>query len=237
MNMEINPSEYKVLIVDDVISNVLLLKVLLTNEKFKIVTAGNGTQALEQVKKENPDLVLLDVMMPGRNGFSACAEIRRKLNTPILFLTARTQDSDKTMGFGAGGDDYLSKPFSYAELAARVKAMIRRYHVYKGKEEDGEESITVKDLVIQKSFNEVMKNSREILLTDLEYRILLLLASNRGKLFTIENIYESVWGEAYFYSANNTVMVHIRNLRKKLEKDPKNPKYIVNVWGKGYRIE
>ena len=235
--MEINPSEYKVLIVDDVISNVLLLKVLLTNEKFKIVTAGNGTQALEQVKKENPDLVLLDVMMPGRNGFSACAEIRRKLNTPILFLTARTQDSDKTMGFGAGGDDYLAKPFSYAELAARVKAMIRRYHVYKGKEEDGEESITVKDLVIQKSFNEVMKNSREILLTDLEYRILLLLASNRGKLFTIENIYESVWGEAYFYSANNTVMVHIRNLRRKLEADPKNPKYIVNVWGKGYRIE
>ena len=102
------------------------------------------------------------------------------------------------MGFGAGGDDYLAKPFSYAELAARVKAMIRRYHVYKGKEEDGEESITVKDLVIQKSFNEVMKNSREILLTDLEYRILLLLASNRGKLFTIENIYESVWGKPIF---------------------------------------
>ena len=143
------------------------------------------------------------VMMPGRNGFSACAEIRRRLNTPILFLTARTQDSDKTMGFGAGG----------------------------------EESIAVKDLVIQKSFNEVMKNGGEIFLTDLEYRILLLLASNRGKLFTIENIYESVWGEAYYYSANNTVMVHIRNLRKKLEADPKNPKYIVNVWGKRYRIE
>ena len=109
--------------------------------------------------------------------------------------------------------------------------------MYKGKEEEGEESITVKDLVIQKSFNEVMKNSREILLTDLEYRILLLLAENRGKIFTIQNIYESVWEEPYYYISNNTVMVHIRNLRRKLEADPKNPKYIVNVWRKGYRIE
>ena len=213
-----------------------VVRILLESEGYQVVEAENGEQAASAAD-DTFDLIILDVMMPGRNGFSACAEIRRKLNTPILFLTARTQDSDKTMGFGAGGDDYLAKPFSYAELAARVKAMIRRYHVYKGKEEEGEESITVKDLVIQKSFNEVMKNSREILLTDLEYRILLLLASNRGKLFTIENIYESVWGEAYFYSANNTVMVHIRNLRRKLEADPKNPKYIVNVWGKGYRIE
>ena len=115
--------------------------------------------------------------------------------------------------------------------------MIRRYHVYKRKEGDGAETIAIQDLVIQKTFNEVMKNGGEIFLTDLEYRILLLLASNRGKLFTIENIYERVWGEAYFYSANNTVMVHIRNLRRKLETDPKNPKYIVNGWGKGYRME
>ena len=226
-----------ILVCDDDKQIVEAIDIYLTGEGFKVIKAYDGYEALEYLDKNEVDLLIVDVMMPGRNGFSACAEIRRKLNTPILFLTARTQDSDKTMGFGAGGDDYLSKPFSYAELAARVKAMIRRYHVYKGKEEDGEESIAVKDLVIQKSFNEVMKNGREILLTDLEYRILLLLASNRGKLFTIENIYESVWGEAYYYSANNTVMVHIRNLRRKLEADPKNPKYIVNVWGKGYRIE
>ena len=224
-----------ILIVDDMEVNRAILHGVFETQ-YNLLEAENGEQAASMAD-DTFDLIILDVMMPGRNGFSACAEIRRKLNTPILFLTARTQDSDKTMGFGAGGDDYLSKPFSYAELAARVKAMIRRYHVYKGKEEDGEESIAVKDLVIQKSFNEVMKNGREILLTDLEYRILLLLASNRGKLFTIENIYESVWGEAYYYSANNTVMVHIRNLRRKLEADPKNPKYIVNVWGKGYRIE
>ena len=218
----------KILFADDDPEIREVVRILLESEGYQVVEAENGEQAASAAD-DTFDLIILDVMMPGRNGFSACAEIRRKLNTPILFLTARTQDSDKTMGFGAGGDDYLAKPFSYAELAARVKAMIRRYHVYKGKEEEGEESITVK--------NEVMKNSREILLTDLEYRILLLLASNRGKLFTIENIYESVWGEAYFYSANNTVMVHIRNLRRKLEADPKNPKYIVNVWGKGYRIE
>ncbi len=172
----------KILFADDDPEIREVVRILLESEGYQVVEAENGEQAASAAD-DTFDLIILDVMMPGRNGFSACAEIRRKLNTP------------------------------------------------------GEESITVKDLVIQKSFNEVMKNSREILLTDLEYRILLLLASNRGKLFTIENIYESVWGEAYFYSANNTVMVHIRNLRRKLEADPKNPKYIVNVWGKGYRIE
>ena len=161
----------KILFADDDPEIREVVRILLESEGYQVVEAENGEQAASAAD-DTFDLIILDVMMPGRNGFSACAEIRRKLNTPILFLTARTQDSDKTMGFGAGGDDYLAKPFSYSELAARVKAMIRRYHVYKGKE-DGEESITVKDLVIQKSFNEVMKNSREILLTDLEYRILL----------------------------------------------------------------
>ena len=225
-----------ILIVDDNPEIREIINVLLGGEGFEVSEAENGAQALTLIEQQDFDLIILDIMMPGPNGYQTCRKIRELSNAPILFLSARTKESDKTLGFSSGGDDYLAKPFSYAELAARVKAMIRRYHVYKGKEEDGEESITVKDLVIQKSFNEVMKNSREILLTDLEYRILLLLASNRGKLFTIENIYESVWGEAYFYSANNTVMVHIRNLRRKLEADPKNPKYIVNVWGKGYRI-
>ena len=226
-----------ILIVDDNPEIREIINVLLGGEGFEVSEAENGAQALTLIEQQDFDLIILDIMMPGPNGYQTCRKIRELSNAPILFLSARTKESDKTLGFSSGGDDYLAKPFSYAELAARVKAMIRRYHVYKGKEEEGEESITVKDLVIQKSFNEVMKNSREILLTDLEYRILLLLASNRGKLFTIENIYESVWGEAYFYSANNTVMVHIRNLRRKLEADPKNPKYIVNVWGKGYRIE
>lgn len=214
-----------------------VVRILLEGEGYHVDEAADGAEAVAMAD-DSYDLIILDVMMPGRSGFSACAEIRKKSMVPILFLTARTQDSDKTMGFGAGADDYLAKPFSYTELAARVKAMIRRYHVYKGKAEETEdEVIAVKDLLIRKAWNEVKKGGEEIFLTDLEYRILLLLASSRGRIFTIESIYESVWNEPFFYSANNTVMVHIRNLRKKLEEDPKNPRYVVNVWGKGYRVE
>ncbi len=227
----------KILFADDDGEIREVVRILLEGEGYEVVEASNGTEAVE-LADDSYDLIILDVMMPGRSGFSACAEIRKRSVVPILFLTARTQDSDKTMGFGAGGDDYLAKPFSYTELAARVKAMIRRYHVYRGKQkEEEEEMITVKDLVIRKAGKQVMKGTEEIFLTDLEYRILLLLASNRGRIFTIESIYENVWEEPFFYSANNTVMVHIRNLRKKLEEDPKNPRYVVNVWGKGYRVE
>lgn len=227
----------KILFADDDGEIREVVRILLEGEGYEVVEASNGTEAVE-LADDSYDLIILDVMMPGRSGFSACAEIRKRSVVPILFLTARTQDSDKTMGFGAGGDDYLAKPFSYTELAARVKAMIRRYHVYRGKQkEEEEETITVKDLVIRKAGKQVMKGTEEIFLTDLEYRILLLLASNRGRIFTIESIYENVWEEPFFYSANNTVMVHIRNLRKKLEEDPKNPRYVVNVWGKGYRVE
>ncbi len=230
-------NERKILFADDDAEIREVVRILLEGEGYQVDEAADGTAAVSMAD-DTYDLIILDVMMPGCSGFSACAKIRRKTMVPILFLTARTQDSDKTMGFGAGGDDYLAKPFSYTELAARVKAMIRRYHVYKGKKEEQEEAVvTVKDLVLQKAQNEVTRAGEEVLLTDLEYRILLLLASNRGKIFTIENIYESVWEEPFFYSANNTVMVHIRNLRKKLEPDPGNPRYVVNVWGKGYRVE
>lgn len=229
--------ERKILFADDDAEIREVVRILLEGEGYQVDEAADGTMAVAMAD-DSYDLIILDVMMPGRSGFSACAEIRKKSMVPILFLTARTQDSDKTIGFGAGGDDYLAKPFSYTELATRVKAMIRRYHVYKGKPEEKEDEVVAfKDMVIQKAWNEVTRAGEEILLTDLEYRILLLLASNRGRIFTIEVIYESVWQEPFFYSANNTVMVHIRNLRKKLEQDPRNPKYVVNVWGKGYRVE
>lgn len=217
-----------------------VVRILLESEGYRVVEAQDGDQAVELAKAPF-DLIILDVMMPGRTGFSACAQIRRQTNAPILFLTAKSQDSDKTMGFSAGGDDYLSKPFSYAELTARVKAMLRRYCVYQGKQPEAAPqqpgSIAIQDLRIDPGRNEVQKNGREIFLTDLEYRILLLLAQHRGKIFSIQNIYESVWDEPYFYSAGNTVMVHIRNLRRKLEEDPRNPGYIKNIWGKGYRVE
>ena len=210
--------ERKILFADDDAEIREVVRILLEGEGYRVDEAADGISAVSMAD-DTYDLIILDVMMPGRSGFSACAEIRKKSVVPILFLTARTQDS-------------------YTELAARVKAMIRRYHVYKGKTEEKEDgAVTVKDLTIQKAWNEVRRAGEELLLTDLEYRILLLLACNRGRIFTIENIYESVWEEPFFYSANNTVMVHIRNLRKKLEADPKNPKYVVNVWGKGYRVE
>lgn len=227
----------KILFADDDPEIREVVRVLLENDGYTVLEASNGEEAV-CMADESLDLIILDIMMPGRSGISACIEIRKKLMVPILFLTAKSQDSDKAVGFGAGGDDYLAKPFSYAELSARVKAMLRRYHVYKGKNQDAEEGvIKIKDLAIDRQHNDVKRGGEEILLTDLEYRILLLLANHRGKIFTIQNIYESIWEEPFFYSANNTVMVHIRNIRKKLEADPKNPKYLVNVWGKGYRIE
>lgn len=207
------------------------------NDGFTVVEATNGTEAI-QLADDSFDLIILDVMMPNRDGISVCVELRRTLTVPILFLSAKSQDSDKTLGLGAGGDGYLSKPFSYAELIAQVKAMIRRYHVYRGKEEiEKREEIVTGDLVINPLANEVWKAGEEIQLTDLEYKILLLLAKNRGRLFTVQNIYETVWDEPYFYSSNNNVMVHIRNLRRKIEEDPTKPKRLVNVWGKGYRFE
>ncbi|MCQ4636522.1 response regulator transcription factor [Anaerovorax odorimutans] len=227
----------KILFADDDPEIREVVRILLESEGYEVVEATNGNEAVSMADS-SIDLVILDVMMPGCSGVTACAEIRKNSTVPILFLTAKTQDSDKTVGFSAGGDDYLAKPFSYSELIARVKAMLRRYYVYCGKQTtEDREKLQVKDLQIDTGINEVRKNGTKIALTDLEYRILYLLASNRKKIFTIQNIYESVWNEPYFYNSNNTVMVHIRNLRKKLEDDPQNPKYITNVWGKGYRIE
>lgn len=227
----------KILFADDDPEIREVVRILLESEGYEVLEAADGGAAI-QMADDTVDLIILDVMMPECSGFSACTRIRKKTAAPILFLTAKSQESDKMMGFSAGGDDYLSKPFSYTELTARVKAMLRRYCVYGGKQEMEEEDvIALQNLYISTKFNEVRKNGEEIYLTDLEYRILLLLAKNRRKIFTAQNIYESVWEEPYFYTANNTVMVHIRNLRKKLEDEPQNPKYIVNVWGKGYRIE
>lgn len=226
----------KILFADDDREIREVVRILLESEGYVVIEAVNGDEAVKKMDA-SVDLVILDMMMPGRTGISVCMEIRKNSTVPILFLTAKSQDSDKTMGFSAGGDDYLVKPFSYAELVARVKAMMRRYCVYRGREPDAQEAvIELPGLSISLGLNQVFKDGNEVLLTELEYQILLLLARNRKKIFTIQNIYESVWGELYFYNCNNTVMVHIRNLRKKLEDDPQNPQYIKNVWGKGYRI-
>ncbi|NKF06605.1 response regulator transcription factor [Clostridium gasigenes] len=211
--------------------------ILLESEGYNVIESVDGEDAVNKVDG-NIDLIILDIMMPVKSGFKACVEIREKTTAPILFLTAKSQDSDKCMAFSAGCDDYLSKPFSYTELISRVKALLRRYYVYKGKEKTDEcDSININGLKVSEISNEVSLYGNEIILTEIEYNILLLLSKNRKKIFSAQNIYESVWEEPYFYSCNNTVMVHIRNLRSKIEDNPDNLKYIKTVWGKGYRIE
>lgn len=227
-----------ILIADDNEEIREIVRVLLESEGYNIIEAVDGEDAVIKVD-ENIDLIILDIMMPVKSGFKACIEIREKTSAPILLLTAKTQDSDKCMGFSSGCDDYLSKPFSYTELVSRVKALLRRYYVYKGKEEkvSSNKTINIEGLVVNTTTKEVSIDNKEVILTETEYEILLLMAQNRKKVFSAQNLYESVWKEPYFYSCNNTIMVHIRNLRRKLEKDPQNPRYIKTVWGKGYRIE
>lgn len=226
----------KILVVDDNPDLREVISIFLTGEGYEVATASDGPEALAQID-DSIDLIILDVMMPGMSGYKVCAQLRECTMAPVLFLTAKTQDSDKAMGFSAGGDDYLSKPFSYNELLARVKALLRRYYIYNGKNKELDKYIAVNDLLINTEYNEVKKGENEVILTDIEYKILMLLASHKKKIFSVQNIYESIWDEPYFYSANNTVMVHIRKLRTKIEDNPQNPKYVKTVWGKGYRVE
>ena len=210
----------KILIVDDDREIRDVLRILLTGEGFEVAEAAGGEEALGYLENhaQDVDLVILDVMMEGISGYHVCLRLREKWNVPVLFLTAKSQESDLTMGYSSGGDDYLAKPFSYPELLARVK----------GAEWCG--------LRVSLTGNMVWRNDRELDLTDTEWRILRLLVQNRGKIFSMENLYESVWQETYFPSSANTVMVHIRRLREKVEDDPRHPEYIKTVWGKGYRV-
>lgn len=241
----------RILIVDDNPEIREIIHILLSGEGFDIEEADDGQRALDLTGRMDFDLIILDIMMPGINGYQTCIEIRKNSNAPILFLSARTKDSDKTLGFSSGGDDYLAKPFSYNELIARAKALIRRYQVYRGKdtasktgtqpgtpaEEMPPEPLIFHHLKIDEAKEEVTSDGRPLVLTDTEYAMLLLLVKHRRQIFSAQHLYESVWNEPYYYGANNTVMVHIRNLRLKIEKDPKNPALIRTVWGKGYRCD
>lgn len=212
------------------------VRILLEGEGYQVTEACNGMEGLQKLSVET-DLVILDIMMPGISGLKTCEEIRKISYVPVLFLTAKSQESDKLIGLMAGGDDYLVKPFSYAELLGRVKALLRRYHVYNqngtGKEQAGD-WMERKGIRIHTTHNEVYLNGKQIELTDIEYKLLLVMMKNPNKIFSTQNLYESIWNEPFLYTSSNTVMVHIRRLRTKIEEDPQQPKYIVNVWGKGY---
>jgi len=229
-----------ILVVEDEPSIREGIRILLGGEGYVVLEAATGEEALAQIN-EAVDLVILDIMLPGISGLKVCEEIRKTSTVPILFLTAKSQESDKTLGLMAGGDDYLAKPFSYAELIARVKAQLRRYCVYRGKKQamsmDTDQILTSGRLRVALDRNEVWKDGMPLDLTEIEYKILALLIQHPQRVFSTHMIYESVWGETYTYSANSTIMVHIRKLRTKIEDDPQNPVYIKNIWGKGYRYE
>lgn len=230
--------QQKILIVEDDPDIRDGVRILLEGEGYRTLEAENGLRALE-LFDPGVDLVILDVMMPGMNGLRVCEELRKRSNVPILFLTAKSQESDKLLGLTAGGDDYLPKPFSFAELSARVRALLRRYCVYQGKGQPSQQPgrmLCAQGVRLSLDGNQVWVEDRETDLTETEYRILRLLMSSPEQIFPVQLIYETVWGEPYYYVSNGTVMVHIRNLRMKIEADPQAPRRVQTVWGKGYRF-
>lgn len=226
-----------ILVVDDEQEIREIVRILLESEGFLVLEAPDGETALALFSGEI-DLVILDIMMPGMSGYQVCKQLRGCSNIPILFLTAKNKDSDLTLGFSSGGDDYLAKPFSYTELLARVKGLLRRYQIYKGKADCTDDAIVEwRNLRLNCQRNEVWQAGEEVNLTEKEYQLLRLMLMYRDKIFSTQNLYESVWEEPFYFSSSNTVMVHIRRLREKIEKNPQEPEILKTVWGKGYRIE
>lgn len=224
-----------ILVVDDEQDIRRIIRILLESSGYQVAEAPNGLAAVEYIRQQpNVDLVLMDIMMPGLNGIEASRAIRERCSAPILFLTAKTQERDKLEAYQAGGDDYLAKPFSHAELMMKVESLLRRYRVYKGKTSG---QLLRADVMLDEPGRRVLRGGRPLELTETEFEILCFLAARRGSVVSVEQIYEGVWHEKYMPSSTNTVMVHIVNLRKKLEEDPANPRLIRTVWGKGYQID
>jgi DNA-binding response OmpR family regulator len=230
----------QILVVDDDADIREVLRIQLENRGYQVSEAANGKKAVETVLI-NPDidLIILDIMMPGLSGIDACAEIRKISSAPILFLTAKSKESDKSTAYENGGDDYLVKPFSQAELIMKIQSLLRRYVVYKGKAESGANcaEIHLQDILINTANHMVSHENKKIDLTDTEFQVLMYLIRNKGKPKDAQAIYEGVWGEKFLPTSTNTIMVHILNLRKKLEPDFNNPTLIRTIWGKGYQID
>ncbi|NFE96477.1 response regulator transcription factor [Clostridium botulinum] len=229
----------KILIVDDEIEILKLLETVLKKEGFNnIYTAKTLKEGLAEFNRVKPELVILDIMLPDGDGYEICKDIRSKSNVPILFLSAKTEELDKILGFAIGGDDYITKPFSPKEVAFRVKAHLRRvnYNNENLNENNTEEKIIkFGPYVLNESRAELIKNDKTIELTAKELKILSLLAHNQNQIISKEKLWDKVWGEDYF-GFDNTIMVHIRKLREKIEDDSSNPKYIITVRGLGYKL-
>jgi two-component system, OmpR family, response regulator VanR len=235
-------SRERILIVDDEKEIRDLIDIYLKGEGYETIKAENGEEALNMLSNNDVDLIILDIMMPKVNGIEACLKIREEREMPIIMLSAKSEDMDKILGLNTGADDYLTKPFNPLELVARVKSQLRRYKrfnktIVKEELEVREDNILyIDEISINLETHEVFKEGEEIKLTPTEFDILVLLGENRGKVFSIENIYNSVWKQDFMQS-DNTVMVHIRKVREKIEDDPRRPKFIKTVWGVGYKID
>ena len=227
---------YNILVVDDDREIVRSLSRILELEGYRVYKAYHGVEALDILMSEQIHLILLDVMMPRLNGLSALMKIREKNNIPVIMLSAKTEESDKVLGLSMGADDYVTKPYNTAELMARVKSQLRRYFSLGAAISGGSDMLKNGGLVLNKNTKELTVDGEPVRLTATEYKIMELLMSHPGYVFSAEEIYTRVWQEEA-YSVENTVMVHIRRIREKIEITPKNPKYLKVVWGIGYKIE
>ncbi|MBE6087744.1 MAG: response regulator transcription factor [Clostridium beijerinckii] len=225
-----------ILVVDDEKDIREVIEIYLINEGFEVITACDGLEALEKLKNEAIDLIILDIMMPKLDGIRTCLKIREEKKMPIIMLSAKSEDSDKILGLNIGADDYVVKPFNPLELVARVKSQIRRTTSFNEPREENDDEICIDGLVINTATREVFVDDKFVRLTPREFEILKVLATNIGRVLSTEQIYENVWDELFFNS-DNTVAVHIRNIREKIEINPKEPKYIKLVWGVGYKID
>ena len=230
---------YNILICDDDKDIVSALEIYLKSEGYQTFPAYNGTEALNVVEREDIHLVLMDVMMPGMDGLRATSKLREEYNVPIILLTAKSEDSDKVLGLNIGADDYVTKPFNPIEVIARVKSQLRRYTTLGGRvqnEPEDKDVLVNGGIVLNDRTKLLTVDGEERSLTPLEYNILKLLMSHPGQVFSTSQIYERVWNDPS-YGSENTVAVHIRHLREKVEIDPGNPRYIKVVWGLGYKME
>jgi len=225
-----------ILVVDDEKEIRDLIGIYLSNDGYSVIKAFNGVEALNVLKNEDVDLIILDIMMPIMDGLETCIKIREDKNMPIIMLSAKSEDMDKIMGLTTGADDYVSKPFNPLELLARVKSQLRKYKRSNVIQEKDESVVEVDDLYINTNTHEIKIGDKEVRLTPREFDILLLIAKNRGIVFSVKRIYEAVWKEE-FMESENTIMVHIRKIREKIEENPRKPRFIKTIWGVGYKIE
>ncbi len=226
-----------ILVCDDDKEIVDAIEIYLLQEGYEVCKAYDGEQAVAMMKQQKIDLLIIDVMMPKLDGVRATLQIRKESSIPIIILSAKAEDTDKILGLNVGADDYITKPFNPLELVARVKSQLRRYTTFSNQASTpAEEVYEVRGLTINDSLKKVCVDGEEVKLTPIEYNILLLLVKNKGKVFSINQIYESIWNEEAI-GADNTVAVHIRHIREKIEINPKDPRYLKVVWGVGYKIE